>query len=301
MIGIGELIRINREERKLSQEDLCFGICSTSNLSKIENGTQFPTRATFEALMQRMGLSADIYPSFLDGKDKKAYELKYDINDLYSKGMYDEAEKKLAMFEKLPKLDNVYNQFIVMTKILLKQQMGQRPEETVKEFENIISMYIKDFSSDKIRKCLLTKSEINMLNAYAIANHRAGNEEIAIDILYGLVDYIDRKVYDKESTAIMYTKLISNLSKYVGMSGDDKEAIRLCDIGITYCIRYSRHTYFAHILYIKGYGLMNLGQVDEAHKCIQECYYIERAMGGNYTTDLEVTKRFAEKNGIKLL
>jgi len=301
MLGIGELIRINRDNRGINQEELSYGICSTANLSKIERGKQVPTRATFEALMQRMGMSAGVYPSFLNNADKRAFELKHDFNERFAKEQYDEAEKALNDLDKIPKLDMVYEHFIRMAKILIKQINGLSPKEAIKEYENAIGFFIKDFSVDNIRRYHLTKTEINMFNALSVAHHRAGNADIAIKILYELMVYVESKVYDNDSITIVYTKVLYHLSKYVGLSGDDKEAVKLCDKGIDFCIRYGRYTNFANLLYNKGYGLMNLGKKDEAEKCIRECYYIMSALGGRYAKEFEFLKNYAEEKGIKLL
>jgi len=60
---IGSFIRDLRIERGYSQEELCYGICSTGNLSKIENGVRMPSRKTIEALMQRLGCE-DVFLQF---------------------------------------------------------------------------------------------------------------------------------------------------------------------------------------------------------------------------------------------
>ena len=54
---VGELIRDARERQKYSQEELSYGICTTSTLSRIENGLQVPGRKILEGLMQRLGLT----------------------------------------------------------------------------------------------------------------------------------------------------------------------------------------------------------------------------------------------------
>ncbi|WP_075717340.1 helix-turn-helix domain-containing protein [Roseburia sp. 499] len=60
---IGSFIHDLRVERGYSQEELCYGICSTGNLSKIENGIRMPNRKTIEALMQRLGCE-DVFLQF---------------------------------------------------------------------------------------------------------------------------------------------------------------------------------------------------------------------------------------------
>jgi len=54
MLKIGDIIRTNRIEKRISQETLAYGICSVSNLSRIENGLQNPSRAKYEKLIMKM-------------------------------------------------------------------------------------------------------------------------------------------------------------------------------------------------------------------------------------------------------
>lgn len=52
---IGTVVRSARMRHGMTQEDLAFGICAVSTLSKIERGICSPKIGTFEALMERMG------------------------------------------------------------------------------------------------------------------------------------------------------------------------------------------------------------------------------------------------------
>ena len=54
-MNYGELIRIKRIEKKIRQEDLCFGICNISYLSRIENGHVIPHEEIFILLFERLG------------------------------------------------------------------------------------------------------------------------------------------------------------------------------------------------------------------------------------------------------
>ena len=54
---IGKLIGEFRKRKKISQEELSFGICAVSTLSKIESGKQIPNRKTAEALLSKLGES----------------------------------------------------------------------------------------------------------------------------------------------------------------------------------------------------------------------------------------------------
>ena len=151
MVGIGELIRVNRVNKKITQAMLSEGICTEVSLSRIESGRQVPSRGTFEALMEALGLSPGVYPSFLTNVDKKAYELQHDFDKYYSEEKYTEAAHALDKLEKLPKLELPYEQLIAHGRILIKQQQGMTSGETVEAFEVVIKTFIKNFSVSKIR------------------------------------------------------------------------------------------------------------------------------------------------------
>jgi len=300
MHGIGELIKVNRIKLGHTQAELCVGICSEVSLSRIENGKQVPSRGTFEALMEALGLTPGVYPSFLNDEDKFAYELKYDFDKFYTEENYEEAERTLLKLEKLPKLEEIYKQFIAHGRVMIKQQQGMPPDQAVAAFEKVITTFIKSFTIEKIKTSLLSKTQINILNAYAVARRQAGDTAYAIAILRELVDYIDNKVYDHESTTVIYTKILYNLSKYVGMSGDYKEAIVLCEHGIKQCLRYHRFTYYPHLLYNYGFGLVKIGQTEKAKESIRACYVLTRVAQGTTVLSLTGIEKFANENGIDL-
>lgn len=53
---IGTIIKQRRKDLKLTQEQLCSGICDPVSLSRIETGKQVPSRSIVNALLQRLGL-----------------------------------------------------------------------------------------------------------------------------------------------------------------------------------------------------------------------------------------------------
>ena len=72
---IGELIRDARERQKYSQEELSYGICAVSTLSRIENGLQVPGKKILEGLLQRLGAVDRIYYVYLNQEERERYQL----------------------------------------------------------------------------------------------------------------------------------------------------------------------------------------------------------------------------------
>lgn len=298
MLSVGEIIRTNREEQKISQEALSYGICSVSNLSRIESGAQIPTRATYEALMQRMGLSPDVFPSFLNERELETFRLKHAINQKFIAGKYDEAEALLAKMENAPKLERVYQQFVLYCQALLMDAKGDNPAKSLEAMKNAVKLSVRDFDPKKILRHILTKDELSMLKNMAILYYENGEQDYGIDILYALASYIERKVVDDAGISSMYTAILHALTNWVGLKGRHEEVLRLCESGITRCVEYGTYYSFAAILFNKGYSLAMLGRKGEASKYIQEAYYINRAR--NKLNSCEIVAKFAQEHGIEL-
>lgn len=296
MLKIGDILRINREYLQLSQEEICHGICSVSNLSRIENNTQIPSRATYQKLMQRMGMPMEPYPIFTDERELEAYQLRRDINDCIITRRFDEAETLMQKMENISKLEPYYLQFIQYCRVLLRRDKGGEPSEIRDALQEVADSMVPGFKPKKILRHALTKDELCMLNNLADAYYETGEEDYGIEILRAVKEYIEKKVVDDEGITNIYTMILFNLSNWLGKRGQYHDVIELCDIGIKRCIKYDRLYVFGDLIFNKGYALVMLGQKEEGGKYIQESYYISRAK--NDTRVCEITKKFAEENNI---
>ena len=76
ILTIGSLIRELRSEQNISQEILCYGLCSKSKLSKIENDALQPDVALAQTLLQRLGISDTIFTFYGNEHEFKLQNLK---------------------------------------------------------------------------------------------------------------------------------------------------------------------------------------------------------------------------------
>jgi len=298
MLTIGEIIRINREQQRISQEELSYGICAVSNLSRIENGMQIPGRATYEALMERLGVDPEIFPSFLNEREVESFRLKHKIVKLIFNGKYEQAELLLEKLDSGQKLEKVYEQYIQYARILILGQKGGKPDDILDKMKTIAKMSIRDYSPGKIVYQAFNLDDLSILNSLAIAFYNAGEEDEGIELLYALKEYIERKVVNDDVISPMYTMVLYNLSKWVGLKDRHNEVLRLCKIGIPRCIDYGANLCFAGLLLNKGYALVMLGKKDEGQKYLQEAYYINRARGES--ASCEIVKNFVDEHGLQI-
>ena len=159
-------------------------------------------------------------------------------------------------------------------------------------------MSVKDFDHKKILRHLLAKDELSMLNFLAATHYKNEDKDIAVDILYGIKEYIERNVVDYEGISAMYTTVLYNLSKFIGLAGDYSKTIELCDIGIKNCLKWGRCINFPRLLLNKGYALTKQGSKEEATKILEESFYLYRSMGK--LQSCENVKQFAIEHGITI-
>ena len=104
MYFIGSLIKSEREKHRVSQEELCFGICAVSTLSRIENNEQTPTMEKAVALLSRLGLEGSSYMSFISEEEYLFFVIRRDTEAILAHREYMRAyEYVMAQKEYLEK------------------------------------------------------------------------------------------------------------------------------------------------------------------------------------------------------
>lgn len=119
-IYIGTFIKQRRKELKLTQEQVCSGICDPVTLSRIENGKQTPSKSVISALLQRLGMPEARY-YVLESKNELEIEaLKKDIIACGVTRNVSLGFEKLSQLENLTVSDDhLTRQFILRSKALL--------------------------------------------------------------------------------------------------------------------------------------------------------------------------------------
>lgn len=275
---IGSLIRDLRVERGYSQEELCYGICSTGNLSKIENGIRMPSRKTIEALMQRLGCE-DVFLQFSSKEEMYQVEVCKKIIGKLAERDLDGLEKLVEEFEATISEDDILNsQYCLFTKVMIKQEKGASAEEVIKELENILQMTKPGYTAKGLTpKGLLTYTEIiiliNIANSYV-----EQDREKALEILFDLKNYMDTHVLDGQERIKKYQLIILNLSDILIDEKRFDEAIEMCDIGVEDCKENNRLRLFPFFLAYKGFALLGKGKQEQAEIQLRKAYHVWDAM-----------------------
>ncbi|MCL2171826.1 MAG: helix-turn-helix transcriptional regulator [Defluviitaleaceae bacterium] len=299
MLSVGDIVRVCREMRRMSQEELCDGVCAPGTLSRIENGGQIPNRKTFEALMLKMGLPPDMYPSFVDANHLKAYQLWYEIRESMEREDFDEAEAMLKQIEKIPKANKVYRQDIMFSRAILFRNAGASGEEMLEKMKEVMGMRDDEIDPLNFFNRALSMDDLNILNSLAVSYYNVGECDLGIEILYGVKGYIEKRIVYYTAISPTYTMVLCNLSRWVGRAGQHQEAKNLAEIGIKDCLKYGRTTNMPKLRYIRGCALAEMGLKDEARAELQLSYWC--ALGINRPKVAAGAKKASERFGIPFL
>lgn len=209
-LTIGTLIRDLRIEQNITQQILCYGLCSKSKLSKIENGTLQPNIALVQSLLQRLGLSDTIFTFYGNSHETQLQNLRQRLSTLPMTHINDSLVYSQKMLNLCSKQDTFYTQYALYRKACC---ISDNNESTTALFQ-ALCLSLKGFDINTICNYRLSWLELTILNNYCI-NYCNDFPSKGILYLYKLLDYFDSSSLDilakKRAFAITINVLTLNL------------------------------------------------------------------------------------------
>ncbi len=195
---IGRLIKGFRESKRILQKDLYYGLKWEGEIYKIEGGDQEVSKLLVDILLERMGLSTDMYGYVFSIKEYELFQCRADLLELLENGQWEEAETLCAEYEKkAPKKDKFQNQYIRTIKLLITIEKGASPDYLLKEAEEILFLTVPKFKIKNIREFLLSGMErmLVAIQAEALCSIK-GREEEGMELYYNLLFYMEENCTD---------------------------------------------------------------------------------------------------------
>lgn len=162
---IGTIIKQRRKDLKLTQEQLCSGICDPVSLSRIETGKQVPSRSIVNALLQRLGLPDTRYYALSSKHELEIEALKKEIIACNVTRDVDNGFQKLLQLENLISSDDhLIHQFILRSKALLGSfDKRYTYDEQIDMLLSAIRLTVPNFNIGEINKYLYAFDEIKAI------------------------------------------------------------------------------------------------------------------------------------------
>ena len=284
---LGDIIRMTRKSLSITQEQLSEDICSAETLSRIENGSQNPTRDTYELLMERMGRIRSRAYSMLSVSDLKVLEMMKEFEDYIKLYNFDKANHVLQEIKDITGNSKLDQQFIIRAESLVNYYLKRiNSEEYLKGFQNAIRLTIPNYGSISLSNWPLSFNEAMLLINISIAH--AEHEEYleAIKLIEEAYNAMKQSYMDEQQRVILQVTIITNLSKWYGLIGEFEKAIDIANEGISLCKRNKLGNVLPNLLYGIVWNkeqLISMGLLSSEHKrecfiSLEHAYYIASAM-----------------------
>lgn len=265
---VGERIREERLRRKLSQEELSYGICSTVTLSRIENSTQKPSLKVEEALLEKLGCSTENLVFYASDEEAAKHRLETELSVLVMHRQ--PVEEKLAEYKRLianrSAGSNMEKQFALMIEAIHALYAGEWELSRIYEqLEEALLLTIPNYRERGIESIkVFTLTEIMVVNNIALVLHRQEKTVQAVKLMYYLVEYMEKSDLSVETMGKRYPMLVFNLAKMIEQVGGYEEIYLLCDKGINFCKKYSKLIGLFEFYYYKALACVQLDKIEEA-------------------------------------
>lgn len=198
---IGTMLRRLRREEKLTLVQLSQGVCSRTELERIEDGERLPHYFLMRRLLSRMGKSSNRLEYILSPKEYVLYEWRLRIQTAFVRAQYDEADKLLEQFSNAVGWDSsLHRQFYYSIKACLFRERNQRKqadeclEKAIRETVPIEDM------KEAMWKCALGVEELQLFTlrqAWKDNNGERGGYSL-------ILQYIEQYITDEEEKVKIY-------------------------------------------------------------------------------------------------
>lgn len=263
---IGRLILRRRKELHLTQDALAVGICSTSYLSKIENGQVTPHTEVLSALLKRLGLDPDLARE----TDKREMEFDDQLHQWYAAIKQHDLHLAWKLYQNLKQTRGIvvdsallitYTLFEVRYFLMNKElKQAMKGLTALKKEENLFSplqsYYYYQFLGLYHR--LMEEYDLS-LKAYATAEQYAKEARIEDSELYYQLANLHSRLYHI-SYALLYAA--TALEKYT----DESNLFRVIDTLILMGINQQRLNMFDESYQSFARALKIADQISEEQK-----------------------------------
>ncbi|MEC2802993.1 helix-turn-helix domain-containing protein [Bacillus thuringiensis] len=253
---LGITIKELRIKKNISQSELCHGICSQSQISKIEKGMIYPSSILLYQLSERLGIDPNNIFALTQNKRLKYVEnVKYVIKDCLKQKQYKE------LYEIVKKEKNLNNfqtkeekQFLIWHEAIAIFKVNRSIKNALDFLNNALKLTLTN--SD-----FLSEREIDIMQTMAIFYAENKEYEKSINILKRCLSNFNKLDFPRDKEIKL--KIMLNLAKSLDFTYQHEEAIKYIDKGIKLAINLNTLYLLGELYYLKGWNLLRFKQQNE--------------------------------------
>ncbi|WP_191013410.1 helix-turn-helix domain-containing protein [Treponema zioleckii] len=253
---IGTILKQVRKEKKISQLDMCRGLCTKAMVSYIENEERVPHRKLIELLFSRLGEPFPVENVPMTKADFYRYNLERKINGMVARELYDIAgllDEYASCKKDMTKLEMQFYEFY---RTFYENRNYDLFDKILPELVHALQITISDFKLYEFpEKKLLSRTEIFLLNNISRCHFYLGEKEGAVLIQNKLKDYFESGIVSEVVKASTYPLVLFNLSNWERVLNCDEHILEYSEIALKYLLNYGKLNLLPYHLFNKGLHL----------------------------------------------
>lgn len=214
--SIGNIIYRLRSQKKMTQEELSFGLCSVGTISRIENGYQVPSGGLLRLLLEKLGEPGIFNFAYYADVSHKENGLRDKIlesfENLDRKGFEESFDEYGKLFSDNNKKTKQFHEII---KYLYIETLGGMPENPEETLVSLLRVSQKDYQDTNDLTSGLDLSEMLILNSLALfyISKRQFKKSKAIleKLIQSLSDENKMVAFPKKTKAVFFHNLALSL------------------------------------------------------------------------------------------
>ncbi|HDR8197991.1 MULTISPECIES: helix-turn-helix domain-containing protein [Bacillus] len=253
---LGITIKELRILKNISQSELCHGICSQSQISKIEKGVIYPSSILLYQLSERLGVDPNNIFALTQNKKLKYIEnVKYVIKDCIRQHQY------IELYEIVTKEKNLNNfqtkedkQFLLWHEAIAIYLVNNSIKSALTLLNNALKLTLTNIN-------FLSEREIDIMQTMAIFHAKNKEYKKSINILRRCLTNFNKLDFPRDREIKL--KIIYNLSKCLSYTCQYEEALKYIDKGIQLAINLNTLYLLGELYCGKGSNLLKLKQSND--------------------------------------
>lgn len=245
-----------RMKKNISQSELCHGICSQSQISKIEKGMIYPSSILLYQLSERLGIDPNnIFALSQNKKLKYVENVKYVMRDCTKQKQYNE----LYEIVKQEKNENNFQlkedkQFLIWHEAIAIFYVNKSIKTALNLLHSALKLTVTNGN-------FLSEREIDIMQSMAIFHWANKEYEKSITILRRCLTNFNKLDFPRDKEIKL--KIIFNLAKILGHANQHEEAIKYNDMGIKLAINLNTLYLLGELYYGKAWNMLKQKQYNE--------------------------------------
>ncbi|WP_394679308.1 helix-turn-helix domain-containing protein [uncultured Exiguobacterium sp.] len=264
-VSIGYEIKRIRKEKKITQAELCEGICSQAEISKIENGKNSPTIDLLQQVAKRLKVPLSmLFQDHLRSDVFQSYDEQ--LANLLRTNHYVDALKLIKHLLSTAGYEQVRD-LALFYQIIVQEKSGQLHYlEAVQSFEQLLNKEHLWFDS----ATLYLRIQLEMANLHV----HYGDFELADDLFQNLIQL----KYETIELKKVRIKILYNYGQQLSMQKKYLAGLKITEQGIQESLQMEDGHYLGHFYFQRGYFTQQLsGDISDIQRDFTMAYSLFRA------------------------